>query len=203
VAIFYRFLQPQIVHISPTVNIKHESVLNLNFEAIAQQIDDWLNDNLEGFNKVFHKSNLCNFVDSIPEVIETEITYTTRVTVKDTGYVAVRLFNAVVPGSISAMINGFEMTDTPIDAITGELYWNGNQVGTISYLPPVTPQYTGLTGGFMIINQDDFVSFGLPADSTYDVHFEYQDKRTVELNRESFMQFDPIVLNAEVYTETN
>jgi hypothetical protein len=198
VAIFYRFLQPQIVHILPTVNIKHESVLNLDTVAIAEQIDTWLNDNLEGFNKTFHLSNLIQFVDSIDEVIETSITYTTHVTVKDIGYVAVRLWNEVIPGSVSGLVNGFLLTDDGV----GGLWWNGNQVGTIIYAPPPTPLSANQTGGFLIINQDDTVSFGLPAGSTYDLNFEYTDNRTVELNRESFMLFDPIILNAEVYEET-
>jgi hypothetical protein len=197
VAIFYRFLQPQIVHILPTVNIKHESVLNLDTDAISDQIDTWLNDNLEGFNKTFHLSNLVKFVDSINEVIETSITYTTRVTVKDTGYVAVRLWNEIVPGSISGLVNGFMLTDDGV----GGLWWNGTQVGTVTYAPPPTPQSAVQTGGFMIINQDDTVSFGLPANSTYDLDFEYAGVRTVELNRESFMRFDPIILNAEKFTE--
>lgn len=195
VAIFYRFLQPQLVHFLPTINIKHESVLNLDTVAIAEQIDTWLNDNLEGFNKTFHLSNLVKFVDSIDEVIETSITYTTRVTVKDTGYVAVRLWNEIVPGSISGLVNGFLLTDDGL----GVLWWNGNIVGSISY---TGDPLLGQTGGYMIINQDDYVSFGLPADSTYNLDFEYADNRTVELNRESFMLFDPIILNAEVYEET-
>lgn len=195
VAIFYRFLHPQIVHIFPTVNIKHESVLNLDTVAIANQIDTWLNDNLEGFNKVFHLSNLIKFVDSIDEVIETAITYTTRVTVKDTGYVAVRLWNEIVPSSINGTVGGFALTDDG----AGGIWWNGSQVGTISYTGDPT---LGKTGGFMIINQDDNVSFGLPAGATYDINFEYAEIRTVELNRESFMRFDPIILNAEKYTET-
>jgi len=195
VAIFYRFLQPQIVHILPTVNIKHESVLNLDTVAIAEQIDTWLNDNLEGFNKVFHLSNFIKFVDSIDEVIETSITYSTHVTVKDSGYVAVRLWNEVVPSSISGMVNGFLLTDDG----AGGLWWNGNLVGSISY---TGDPLLGQTGGYMIINQDDYVSFGLPADSTYDLNFEYADTRTVELNRETFLLFDPTILNAEVYQET-
>lgn len=196
IAIFYRFLQPQIVHILPTVNITHESVLNLDTGDIADQINTWLNTYEEGFNKVFHLSNLIKFVDSINEVVDTSITYTTRVTVKDTGYVAVRLWNEVVPGSISGLVNGFLLTDNG----AGVLYWNGNIVGSISY---TGDPLNNLTGGYMIINQDDNVSFGLPADSTYDLDFEYQSDRTVELNRETFMLFDPIILNAEIYSETN
>ena len=198
VAIFYRFLQPQILHILPTVNIKHESVLNLDTVAIANQIDSWLNDNLEGFNKTFHLSNFIKFVDSIDEVIETSITYITHVTVKDIGYVAVRLWNPVVPGSVNGLVNGFALTDDGV----GGLWWNGSQVGTISYAPPPTPLSASQTGGFMIINQDDTVSFGLPAGATYDIDFEYANIRTVELNRETFMRFDPTILNAEKYTET-
>lgn len=196
VAIFYRFLQPQIVHILPTVNIKHESVLNLDTDEIASQIDTFLNDNLEGFNKTFHLSNLVKFVDTINEVIETSITYTSRVTVKDSGYVAVRLWNEIVPGSISGLVGGFMLTDDG----AGVLNWNGNVVGSVSYTGDVL---AGLTGGFLIINQDDYVSFGLSTDSTYDLNFTYADNRTVELNRESFMRFDPIILNAEVYEGTN
>jgi len=195
-AIFYRFLQPQIVHILPTVNITHESVLNLDTDDIADQINTWLNTNLEGFNKVFHLSNLVKFVDSINEVVDTSITFTTRVTVKDTGYVAVRLFNNVVPGSISGLVNGNLLTDNG----AGVLYWDGNIVGSISY---TGDPLNNIAGGFMIINQDDYVSFGLPADSTYDLDFEYASDRTVELNRETFMLFDPIILNAEIYSETN
>ena len=196
VAIFYNFLQPQIVHISPTVNITHESILNLSTTEIAEQIDTYLNDNLEGFNKVFHLSNLINFVDSIDEVLDTSISFTSRVTVKDTGYVAIRLWNPVVPGSVSGIINGFTLTDNGL----GVLYWNSQIVGSISYIGDAL---TGQTGGYMIINQDDYISFGLAADSTFDLNFTYASTRTIELNRESFMKFDPIVLNAVTYTETN
>ena len=195
VAIFYRFLQPQIVHILPTVDIRHESVLNLDTDEIASQINTWLNTNLEGFNKTFHLSNLIQYVDSINEVIETSITYTSRVTVKDAGYVAVRLWNEIVPGSISGTVNGFPLTDDG----AGILNWNGVQVGTVSY---VGNALDSRTGGFLIINQDDYVSFGLPADSTYDLNFTYADTRTVELNRETFMLFDEIILNASTYEGT-
>lgn len=199
IAIFYKFLQPQIVHILPTVNIKHESVLNLDTVAIANQIDTWLNDNLEGFNKTFHLSNLIKFVDSIDEVIETSISFTSRVTVKDHPYVAVRLWNPVVPGSINGTVAGEPLVDDG----AGNILWGTvpQIVGSITYTPPPTPQSAAQTGGFMIINQEDYVSFGLPANSTYDINFEYQSQRTVELNRESFMLFDPIILNAEKFTE--
>jgi hypothetical protein len=196
VAIFYRFLQPQIVHISPTVNITHESILKLSTTDIAEQIDTYLNDNLEGFNKVFHLSNLIKFVDSINEVIDTSITFTSRVTIKDAGYVAIRLCNEVVPGSVHGIVNGSIF----IDNGGGDLYWNNQIVGLISYTGDVL---TGQTGGYMIINQNDFVSFGLPADATYDLNFTYANIRTVELNRESFLKFDPIILNAVTYSETD
>jgi hypothetical protein len=195
VAIFYRFLQPQIIHISPTVNVTHGSILNLSTESIANQIDTYLNTYQEGFNKVFHLSNLIKYVDAINEVIDTSITFTSRVTVKDAGYVAVRLWNEIVPGSVSGLINGSMLTDS-----AGVLLWDGNIVGSISYTGDVL---SGRTGGHLIINQDDNVSFGLAADSTYDLNFTYASNRTVELNRESFMKFDPIVLNAVVYTETD
>lgn len=196
IAIFYKFLQPQIVHILPTVNIQHESVLNLDTEDIASQINDWLDENHEGFNKTFFLSNLIKYVDSINEVIETSITFSTYVTVKDSGYVAVRLWNEIVPGSVSGLINGFMLTDDG----AGNLNWNGNLVGSISYTGDAL---NGLTGGFMIINQDDYVSFGLPAESTYDLNFTYASNRTVEMNRETFMKFDPIILNAEIYEGTD
>ena len=195
VAIFYRFLQPQIVHFAPTVNIKHESVLNLDTEDIADQIDEYLDDNLEGFNKTFHLSNLIKFVDDLDEVVETSITYTSRVTVKDSGYVAVRLWNPIVPGSISGTVGGFALTDDG----AGKLMWNAQQVGTVSYIGNALDSRTG---GYLIINQDDYVSFGLAADSTYDLSFTYADLRSVELNRESFMLFDDIILNAETYEGT-
>jgi hypothetical protein len=196
VSIFYRFLQPQIIHISPTINITHESILDFSTETIASQIDTYLNTYQEGFNKVFHLSNLIKYVDAINEVIDTSITFTSRVTVKDAGYVAVRLWNEIVPGSVSGLVNGNLLTDNG----AGVLYWNSQIVGSISYTGDVL---TGQTGGCLIINQDDYVSFGLAADSTYDLNFTYASSRTVELNRESFMLFDPIVLNAVVYTETN
>jgi hypothetical protein len=188
IAIFYRFLQPQIVHFSPTVNITHESVLNLSTENIASQIDTYLDDNLEGFNKTFHLSNLIKFVDAIDEVVDTSITFTSRVTVKDSGYVAIRLGAAIDAGSVSGLVNGNMLTDDS----AGVLYWDGNIVGSVSY-----------NTGHMIINQDDYTSFGLSADSTYDLNFTYSSSRTVELNRETFMKFDSIVLNAVTYTETN
>jgi hypothetical protein len=188
IAIFYRFLQPQIVHFSPTVNITHESVLNLNTEDIAEQIDTYLDDNLEGFNKTFHLSNLIKFVDSIDEVVDTTITFASRVTVKDSGYVAIRLGAAVDPLSVTGLVNGNMLTDNG----SGLLFWDGDEIGSITY-----------TTGHMIINQDDNVSFGLAADSTYDLDFTYTSDRTVELNRETFMKFDSIILNAETYTETN
>jgi hypothetical protein len=187
IAIFYRFLQPQIVKFSPTVNITHESVLNLDTEDIASQIDTYLDENLEGFNKTFHLSNLIKFVDAIDEVVDTSITFTSRVTVKDSGYVAIRLGAAIEAGSVSGSINDYMLTDS-----AGVLYWNGNIVGSVSY-----------DTGHMIINQDDYTSFGLAADSTYDLDFTYSSTRTVELNRETFMKFDSIILNAVTYTETN
>jgi hypothetical protein len=195
VAIFYKFLQPQIVHIAPTVNITHESILNLSTTNIASQIDTYLNTQ-EGFNKTFHLSNLIKYVDTINEVKDVEITYATRVTVKDESYVAVRLCNPVTPGSVSGMVNGYMLTDDG----AGKLMWNSQQVGTITYTADTA---VGKTGGYMIINQDDFVSFGLSAGSTYDLNFTYANTRTVELNRETFTKFDPIVLNAVTYTETD
>jgi hypothetical protein len=176
------------VHFSPTVGITHESVLNLSTEDIAEQINTYLDDNLEGFNKTFHLSNLIKFVDSIDEVVDTTITFTSKVTVKDSGYVAIRLGAAVDAGSVSGLVNGNMLTDNS----AGILYWDGNIVGSITYAT-----------GHMIINQDDNTSFGLDADSSYDLDFTYTSDRTVELNRETFMKFDSIILNAVTYTETN
>jgi hypothetical protein len=197
ITIFLRYIHPQIVKIYPNVDIKFKSVLNLDAAGIKATIDDYL-DTQEGFNKNFHLSNLINFVDDIPEVIETSIDYTSRVTVKyptvivnpEDNFLSVRLWNAVVENSIVADIGSYQMVDSPQGVgIPGLLMWNGNTVGTINY-----------ETGWLTFDYDFGIQ--LPVDGIFDVIFQYADRRSIQLNRETFMKFEPIVVTSTEFEET-
>jgi hypothetical protein len=169
----------------------------LDADGIKAQIDDYL-DTQEGFNKNFHLSNLINFVDDINEVIETAITFASKVTVKypintvepEENFLSVRLWNAVVENSIVGEIGAFQVIDVPtIVPGMGDLMWNSNAVGTVNY-----------ETGWLTFDYD--FGFQLPLDGVFDVNFEYADNRTIQLNRESFMEFEPIVVIANEFEET-
>lgn len=197
ITIFLKYIHPQIVKILPTVDVKFKSVLNLDADGIKAQIDDHL-DEQEGFNKNFHLSNLINFVDDIPEVIETAIDYASKVTVKypintvdpEENFLSVRLWNAVVENSITADLGSYQMVDSPQGVgIPGLLIWNAQTVGTINY-----------ETGWITLDYDFGVE--LPLDGIFDINFTYADKRTIQLNRESFLIFEPIIVTSQEFEET-
>jgi hypothetical protein len=175
VAIFFKFLQPSLIQITPTVQISYSSVLNFDLAEVEASINTWMTAN-NGFEKTFNKSNLLAYVDGLQDIVYTDLSYTTSVKVYDELYKQIRFWGAVIPGTISGMVNGYAISDDGFSNIT----WNAGNVGTINYAT-----------GYMKLNNN----FGFtPGVNTYEMNFQYVDDLSITLERDSFLYHKPIAL---------
>ena len=172
ITLFFKYMYPSIINLTPTVNIKYESTLDLDLTSIEDQINTYLLSN-NGFSKTFYLSDLIRFVDDLSDVVYTTITYSTSVTVQNETHKVVRLGNAVSPSSIGGVINGFAISDDG----AGNLEWNATTVGSINY-----------STGFITLDQD----FGV---TEYDITFTYADTSNLSFDRETFLKHGDITLN--------
>jgi hypothetical protein len=118
------------------------------------------------------------------------VKYPTVIVNPEDNFLSVRLWNAVVENSIVADIGSYQMVDSPQGVgIPGLLMWNGNTVGTINY-----------ETGWLTFDYDFGIQ--LPVDGIFDVIFQYADRRSIQLNRETFMKFEPIVVTSTEFEET-
>ena len=172
--IFFKFLDPTFITVAPTVNIKYQSLVGVT-EDIETLTNTYLS-SLKGYNKSFYLSDLIRFVDALETVIYTSITYTTYCVVRHEDYKIIRLNGEITPSSISGTINSKAITDDG----EGNLSWNEGTVGSINY-----------TTGFIIL---DTTFGGLSSGTPYDISFSYTDKSHISVIRESFLNFDGIIL---------
>lgn len=171
-SIFFRFLHPSIISISPTINISFESKLNLDETDIQNQINTYL-DSKDGYKKSFYLSNIIGFINGLENVQYTTVSYTTKVKVKTSNPRVIRLYGEVTEGSLSATIDSLPLTDS-----SGDIIHNSLTIGSINY-----------STGFIRIDS----TF---TDTEYEITFEYVDKEKIILDRESFLKIDDIVLNS-------
>lgn len=172
ITLFFEYMYPSIVNVTPTVSISYESTLDLDLTSVEDQINEYLAAK-DGFGKSFYLSDLVRFVDDLSDVVYTTVTYATSVTVYNETHKVVRLGNAVTPSSIGGMINGFAISDDG----AGNLTWNATGVGIINY-----------STGFITLDQD----FGV---SSYDITFTYADQSNLSFEKETFLKHGDITLN--------
>lgn len=176
ITLFFEFLDPVFIQITPTINIKYGTKVGFNITDVETQINTHLA-TLNSYDTSFYLSNLINYVDDIDNITYNYITYTTRFKAKHQDHKVIRLNNAITAGSITGTINGFTMTDDG----AGVLNWNGNPVGSVDY-----------TDGFIVL---DSTFGGLTTSSTYTIQFTYSDIQKITLEKESFLYFNSIILN--------
>jgi hypothetical protein len=175
VAIFFRFLHPSLIQITPSVQISYSSVLNFDLAEVEASINTWMTAN-NGFEKTFNKSNLLAYVDGLQDIEYTDLSYMTSVKIYDELYKQVRFGAAVTAGSISGMVNGYAISDDGF----GNIRWNAGNVGTINYAT-----------GYMKLNNN----FGFtPGVNTYEMNFQYVDDLSITLERDSFLYHKPVAL---------
>jgi hypothetical protein len=80
--LFFRFLHPNIIEITPSVQVKYKSTILPNFDTdLISDINTYL-DGLEGFDGIFNQSNLDQFIDSQDNVDYMSSSVATSVLVK-------------------------------------------------------------------------------------------------------------------------
>ena len=170
-AIFFRYVHPNVVKITPTANIFYKSVLGLDEATIQTSLAKYL-DTIRGFKKEYKHSNFEAYINNLDDVDYVELTYTTKVKIKNNTHNAIRLGNAVVPNSFTGMINGNALLSDAAGIIT----YNSIAIGTIDY-----------TTGFVVIEHD----FGI---ADYEVNFEYVDIQYFILDKESMLDYETPIL---------
>lgn len=171
VAIFMKYIHSSIVTISPTINISFKSVLDINASEVETQINEYL-DNNEGYSKIFYKSDLIRFVNTIDEVEHADISFATKISAKAANPKVIRVNGEIVPGTITATIDSLPLTD-----VGGVLYHDSGICGTVSYL-----------SGWIRLTKDF-------TDTEHEITFEYSYKEKISLERENFLHHEDIILN--------
>jgi len=176
-AIFFKFLDPTFVNVTPTVNVAYQNLVGVNVD-VETTINTYL-DTLQGFNKTFYLQALNSYIQELANVEYHTTTYTTSYTARHEDYKVVRLNGAIDANSIAstATINGFTLADDG----AGNMTWNSGTVGSVNY-----------TTGFIII--DDSLG-GLAEGTAYEVDFDYTDQNTFSLEKESYLMFEDITYN--------
>jgi len=173
-AIFFKFLDPVFVNVTPTVNVSYQNLVGVSID-VETTINTYL-ETLQGFDKTFYLSEINAYVQGIENVEYLTSSYTTTYTVRHEDYKVIRLNGAITASSISstATVNGYSITDDG----AGNMKWNSTTVGSVNY-----------TTGFIIM--DD--SLGSFAEGTsYEVNFTYTDLNTFTLEKESYLMFEDI-----------
>ena len=171
ITLFLKFMYPSVINLTPTVDIKYASTLDLDLTSVEDQINEHLAEN-NGFGKTFYLSEIVGFVDDLSDVVYTTVDYATTVSVVNETHKVVRLGNAVTAGSITGTVNGHAISDDG----AGNIEWNSTTVGNINYAT-----------GFVTLDQD----FGV---TTYEFGFTYADKSNLAFDRETFLKHGDITL---------
>ena len=101
ITLFFRFLHPNIIEVTPSISVKYNSTILPNFDTdLISDINTHL-DTLEEYNGVFNQSNLDQFIDSQDNVDYMSSSITTSVTAK-TG---VELNSIASGGSATTLID--------------------------------------------------------------------------------------------------
>jgi hypothetical protein len=164
----FKHLNPSMLYIVPDIRIKFTDTFDIDLAAMKTDINTNFFADRTGFNTSFNLSNLIAYVDSLPKVERVTVNYNTYLKVKNSAYSVARIWNRIVPGSISAATPGGDMTDDGL----GNLVWNTTNIGTVNYI-----------SGQMIIEKD----FGV---TSYDVSFTLYDTASALVSRETYLNFD-------------
>lgn len=172
ITLFFTFLHPVFINIKPVINIKYDSVLDLDLTSIEDQINTFLQSN-DGFKKNFYLSDVVRYVDSLNDIIYCIVDYDTSVTVYNETHKVIRLMHEIVPGTVTGTVGGFTLEDDGL----GGMEWDGSNVGDINY-----------STGFITLDQD----FGV---TSYELDFEYVNQNALNFEKESFLKHADITLN--------
>lgn len=149
-----RFLQPNIYTITPSVTVGINPSLTFSQTDFQTTIDEYL-DTFETFNSKFYKSKLTEIINEQDGVLYSDLSYTTKITVKNEDYKVIRIGNEVEVSSISGTVDGLTFDDDG----AGNIRYDGSNVGTINY----TTGFITLTQAISALDEYEF-SFTLTSD---------------------------------------
>jgi len=173
ITMFLKFMHPTFINMNLNVNIKYESVLDLNLDSIESRINTYLKSN-DGYKKSFYLSDVIGYIDGIKDVIYCTVDFTNSVTVYNEVHKVIRLNNVIKPNSISGVISGLNL----IDDGNGNILYDGSNIGLVNYQT-----------GFITL---DYNFAGI---STYEFDFEFDTKDALFFDKESFLRFNNINFN--------
>lgn len=171
-----KFMQPNILTITPTINIKTSPDVSFSLMSFSSIINEYLN-TFENFNTAFYKTKLIKKIEEQNSILYTDVSFSTKVIVRndDTNKI-IRLGNAITPSSITGTIDGLAFVDNG----SGIVRYNNINVGTVNY----STGCITLTSQLSILPEYEFnftPSSTLYFNSTRETCFKFEDCVVVTL----------------------
>jgi hypothetical protein len=167
-----RFLEPNIMTITPTINIAVSPSLSFSQSTFESNINAYLDD-YETFNTSFYKAKLTKRVNEENAILYSFETFTTTITAKNESYKVIRIGSEIVAGSINGTVDSLTLDDDG----SGNIRYNSVNVGTVNY-----------TTGFIII------SSALSTVDDYTFSFTLNSDEYINATRETILNFEDITV---------
>ena len=167
-----RFIEPNIMTITPTVNIAISPSLSFSQSTFETNINSYLDD-YDKFNTTFYKAKLTKRINEENAILYSYETFTTTITAKNESYKVIRIGNEILQNSISGTVDGLTLDDDG----SGNIRYNSVNVGTVNYVT-----------GFIIITT------ALSTVDDYTFSFDLYSNEFINATRETILKFEDITV---------
>ena len=167
-----RFIEPNIMTITPTVNIAISPSLSFSQSTFETNINSYLDD-YDKFNTTFYKAKLTKRINEENAILYSYETFTTTITAKNESYKVIRIGNEILQNSISGTVDGLTLDDDG----SGNIRYNSVNVGTVNYVT-----------GFIIITS------ALSTVDDYTFSFDLYSDEFINATRETILKFEDITV---------
>ena len=167
-----RFIEPNIMTITPTVNIAISPSLSFSQSTFETNINSYLDD-YDKFNTTFYKAKLTKRINEENAILYSYETFTTTITAKNESYKVIRIGNEILQNSISGTVDGLTLDDDG----SGNIRYNSVNVGTVNYVT-----------GFIIITSS------LSTVDDYTFSFDLYSNEFINATRETILKFEDITV---------